>query len=557
MIRKELKYFIGGIASAFVFFGVLYIISAGQNDITTENIAHAENIIGLSFSEAQRDSMIDGLSQYRSSYETIRAYGLDNSIPPAITFDPLPAGYSFDGNKSGLDLQDLSDIQLPDNPDDLAFYTIRELSALIKTRQISSVQLTDFYLERLKQYDPVLECVITFTEERAMQKARQADKEIEAGHYRGLLHGIPYGIKDLFSTKEYKTTWGAMPYKDQTIAYDATVVQKLDDAGAVLVAKLTLGALAWGDVWFGGRTRNPWNPEHGSSGSSAGSAAAVSAGLVPFAIGTETWGSIVSPATVNGVTGLRPTYGRVSRYGAMALSWSMDKVGPLTRNAEDAAIVFDAILGPDGRDKTVYDIPFYYNSEINISELRIGYVKKDFEADYPFRSQDSLSLEVLRELGAELVPIELPDIPVSALSFILSAEAAAAFDELTRSGRDSLMVRQIKNAWPNVFRQSRFIPAVEYINANRIRFELIQEMNELMQQIDLYVAPSWQGPNLLLTNLTGNPAVVVPNGFTEQGTPTSITFTGRLFDEGRILSLAYEFQKSTGYHKDHPGIIPE
>ncbi len=554
MIRKELKYFVCGTLAGFVFFGVLYIIPAEQNNITIENISHAENIIGLSFSEAERDSMIDGLSQYRSSYEAIRAYGLNNSIPPALTFDPLPLGYSFDTNDSGLDLENLSNVQLPDDPDDLAFYSIRELAGLIRTRQITSIQLTEFYLDRLKKFDPVLECVITFTEEHAIQKAREADEEIAAGNYRGPLHGIPYGIKDLFSTRGYKTTWGAVPFKDQMIDYDATVVQKLDEAGAVLVAKLTLGALAWGDVWFGGRTRNPWDITQGSSGSSAGSAAVVAAGLVPFAIGTETWGSIVSPATVNGVTGLRPTYGRVSRYGAMALSWSMDKVGPLTRNAEDAAIVFDAILGPDGRDRTVYDFPFSYNPDINISELRIGYVKKDFEADYPFHSQDSLSLEVLRNLGAELVPIELPDLPVSALSFILSVEAAAAFDELTRSGRDSLMVRQIKNAWPNVFRQARFVPAVEYINANRIRYELIQRMHELMGTVDLYVAPSWQGPNLLLTNLSGHPCVVVPNGFSEQGTPTSISFTGRLFDEGRILSLAYEFQKATGYHKKHPSM---
>ncbi len=554
MIRNNLKYFACGIAAAFVLFGVLYIRSADQNDITTENISHAENLIGLSFSEAQRDSMVDGLSQYRSSYEAIRAYALDNSIPPALTFDPIPVGYSWDIYNSGLDLEGLSDIQLPGDPDELAFYSIRELAGLIRTRQITSVQLTGFYLERLKKYDPVLECVITFTEERAMKKARQADEEIAAGHYRGSLHGIPYGIKDLFSTEGYKTTWGAVPFKEQMIDYDATVVQKLDEAGAVLVAKLTLGALAWGDVWFGGRTRNPWDTTQGSSGSSAGSAASVAAGLVPFAIGTETWGSIVSPATVNGVTGLRPTYGRVSRYGAMALSWSMDKVGPLTRNAEDAAIVFDAIFGPDEKDQTVYDFPFSYSSNVDLSELKIGYVKNDFESDYPFRSQDSLSLEVLRELGAELVPIELPDIPVSALSFILSAEAAAAFDNLTRSGRDSLMVRQIKNAWPNVFRQARFIPAVEYVNANRIRHKLIQEMYELTKQVDLYVAPSWQGPNLLLTNLTGHPCVVVPNGFTEQGTPTSISFTGRLFDEGTILSVAYQFQKATGYHKKHPSL---
>ncbi len=552
MRRASVKSFFGGVLAALVIFGGFIFITAGDDEITVEDISHAERLIGLQFSVAKRDSMIDGLTQYRTSYQSIREYGLVNSVPPSLSFNPIPAGFSFELEQSGLQFQNLSDVRVPENPGDLAFYSIRELAELIKTRKITSVQLTEFYLERLNTYGPVLECVITLTEERAMKKAMEADEEIAAGNYRGPLHGIPYGVKDLFSVTDYKTTWGAEPLKNQIIDYDATVVQKLDEAGAVLVAKMTLGALAWGDVWFGGRTRNPWDITQGSSGSSAGSAAAVSAGLLPFALGTETWGSIVSPATVNGVTGLRPTYGRVSRHGAMALSWSMDKVGPLTRNAQDAAIVFDAIQGPDGKDQSLYDLPFHYNADSNISELRIGYVKKDFEADYAFRVQDSLSLETLRQLGAELVPIELPDIPVSALSFILSAEAAAAFDELTRSGKDDLMVRQIKNAWPNVFRQARFIPAVEYINANRIRYELIQEMYELMNQVDLYVAPSWRGPNLLLTNLTGHPCVVVPNGFTEQGTPTSISFTGRLFDEGTILSVAYQFQQATGYHKKYP-----
>jgi Asp-tRNA(Asn)/Glu-tRNA(Gln) amidotransferase A subunit family amidase len=556
MRRKKLQYFFGGMLAACVAFVGFLVISADDTDITRENIFHAEQLIGLQFTDAKRDSMMEGLTQYRTSYAAIRDYGLKNSVPPSLLFNPLPAGYSSGVKQAGLTFQSISDVRLPEDLNELAFYSIRELAELIRTRRITSVELTEFYLERLKRYGPVLECVITLTEERAMRKARQVDEEIAAGKYRGLLHGIPYGIKDLFSTSDYKTTWGAVPFKDQMIDYDATVVRKLDDAGAVLVAKLTLGALAWGDVWFGGMTRNPWDVTQGSSGSSAGSAAAVAAGLVPFAIGTETYGSIVSPATVNGVTGLRPSYGRVSRYGAMALSWSMDKVGPLTRHAEDAAIVFEAIRGPDGLDRTIYDLPFQYNADIDISGLRIGYVKIDFDAEYPFHGQDSLTLETLRELGAELIPIELPDVPVHALGFILSAEAAAAFDALTLSGKDDLMVLQIKNAWPNVFRQARFIPAVEYINANRIRYELIQEMYELMETVDLYVAPSWQGPNLLLTNLTGHPCVVIPNGFSDGGTPTSISFTGRLFDEGRILAVAYAVQNATGFHQAHPA-LPE
>ncbi len=381
------------------------------------------------------------------------------------------------------------------------------------------------------------------------------DEEIAAGKYRGILHGIPFGAKDLLATKDYKTTWGATPYKDQMIDEDATVIIKLEEAGAVLCAKLTLGALAWGDVWFEGKTRNPWDTTQGSSGSSAGSASSVSAGLLPFAIGTETWGSIVSPSTVCGTTGLRPTYGRVSRRGAMALSWSMDKIGPICRNAEDLAIVFEAINGPDRIDQTLYDVPFNYEPVIDFSNLKIGYLKNDFDKQYDFHSQDSVTLSKLKELGAELIPIELPALPVNDLGIILSAEAGAAFDELTRSNRDDLLVRQIKDAWPNVFRSSRFIPAVEYINANRIRFLLIQQMQNLMEEIDIYIAPSWEGDNLLLTNLTGHPCVVLPNGFSEDGTPTSITFIGRLFDEGRLIAFAKKYQDTTDFNKKHPPIF--
>ncbi|MCB0753822.1 MAG: amidase, partial [Ignavibacteriae bacterium] len=334
----------------------------------------------------------------------------------------------------------------------------------------------------------------------------------------------------------------------------ATVIKKVDEAGAVLVAKLTLGALGWGDVWFGGKTKNPWDITEGSSGSSAGPASATAAGLVPFAIGTETWGSIVSPSTVCGVSGLRPTYGRVSRTGAMALSWSMDKIGPICRNVEDLAIVFNAIYGSDEIDQTLYDFPFNYGTKPDFKDLKIGYIKSDFDKQYPFHKNDSLTLKTLKSLGANLIPIVLPEIPVENISFILSAEAATAFDELTRSNSDDLLVRQIKNAWPNEFRSARFIPAVEYINANRIRYLLIQEMAKLMNKVDLYIAPSFEGNNLLLTNLTGHPCVVVPNGFSEKGTPTSITFIGKLFDEGKIIAVAKLFQDETEFHLKHPEI---
>jgi len=533
-----------------------YIITFSEDEsVTKEQVESAEKIIGLNFTEPEIDSMIDALNEQLGNYRSLRNIQLSNSVMPAVLFNPIPVGFKLDEKQNTLEFSDYSNAKMPEDKNDLAFYSIGELAELIRTKQISSIELTKFFLARLEKYDPELHCVITLTKERALKQANLMDEELAAGKYRGLLHGIPFGVKDLLATKDYKTTWGAMPYKDQMIDEDAMVITKLEAAGGVLVAKLTMGALAWGDVWFGGKTRNPWDTTQGSSGSSAGPASAVSAGLVPFAIGTETWGSIVSPSTVCGVTGLRPTYGRVSRTGAMALSWSMDKIGPICRNTEDLAIVFNSIYGPDGKDQTLYDFPFNYLPKIELSKLKIGYLKDDFEKEYAFHKNDSLTLAKLKELGANLIPVKLPDIPVNALGFILSAEAGAAFDELTRSNRDDLLVRQIKNAWPTVFRASRFIPAVEYINANRVRNLLIQEMQKMIDTIDVYLAPSWEGDNLLLTNLTGYPCVVLPNGFSEKGTPTSITFIGRLFDEGKLIAVAKAFQDATDFHLKHPEIF--
>ena len=523
-----------------------------ESKIKKKNISSAEKIIGLEFTDSERDSMQDALNDQLGNYESIRKIHLDNSIPPAILFNPIPVGFKFEQKQRPLKFGDYSYVKMPSKIEDLTFYSIGELAQLIKTKKISSTQLTQFYLERLKKYGPKLHSVITLTEERALTQAKKADEEIAKGKYRGMLHGIPFGVKDLLASNGYNTTWGATPYKDQLINEDATVIKKLEEAGAVLCAKLSMGELAMDDVWFGGMTRNPWDTTKGSSGSSAGSAASVSAGLLPFAIGTETWGSIVSPATVCGVTGLRPTYGRVSRTGAMALSWTMDKIGTICRNAEDLAIVFNAIYGKDGIDPTLYDAPFNYQTKIDLKKLKIGYLKNDFAKKYSFHQNDSLVLKKLEELGANLIPIELPDIATNDLAIILTAEAGAAFDELTRTNKDDLLARQFKGAWPNIFRASRFIPAVEYINANRIRYMLIQEMQKLMEKVDVYIAPSWEGNNLLLTNLTGNPCVVVPTGFTNKGTLTSITFIGRLFDEGRVIAVAKAFQDATDYHKKHP-----
>ncbi len=534
---------------------LLSIPATGQSSdsLTTGHVSAAEAIIGLQFTDAERDSLLETLRQRRSAYEKIRDFPLDNSTPPALIFNPLPLGMQPpQPAKSEVRFSLPTAVRLPENESELAFYSVGQLAELLRTRQITSVQLTEFFLRRLRTYGPELECVVTITDSLALARARRADAEIAAGTYRGPLHGIPYGAKDLLALSGYKTTWGAAPYRDQELATTATVLKKLDEAGAVLVAKLTLGALAWGDVWFGGKTRNPWNREQGSSGSSAGSAAATAAGLVPFAIGTETWGSIVSPSNRCGVTGLRPTFGRVSRAGAMALSWSMDKIGPIARSVDDCAIVFEAIRGSDGIDQTVIDWPFTWDPEQDIRTIRVGYLKSAFERDYANKENDRRTLDVLRELGVELVAIELPEFPVYPLSFILSAEAAAAFDELTRSNRDDLLVRQIKNAWPNVFRAARFIPAVEYIQANRLRYLLIQAMQKVFEKIDVYVAPSFGGDNLLRTNLTGHPAVVIPNGFNKEGSPTSISFIGNLFEEGKVLAVARAVQRATDFHLKQP-----
>ncbi len=493
--------------------------------------------------------MLSDLNDQIESYKSMREVDVGNSVRPALVFDPVPRGRRKPGKSDLLKVAPTFQRELPNDLEDLAFWSVRDLAELIRTRQITSTQLTKMYIGRLKKHGPTLECVITLTEERALECAARADAELADGRYRGLLHGIPYGAKDLLAVEGYRTTWGAEPYREQEIDETATVVKKLDEAGAVLVAKLTLGALAWGDVWYGGTTKNPWNLEQGSSGSSAGSASATAAGLVAFAIGTETWGSIVSPCTRCGVTGLRPTFGRVSRTGAMALSWSMDKIGPICRSVEDCAIVFDVIRGPDGSDPTVVEAPFRYRFDEDIHALRIGFLPEDFEQEDYFHESDSIALDVLREMGIDLIPISLPDYPIYSLGIILSAEAAAAFDELTRSGRDDLLVRQIRNAWPNVFRTARFIPAVEYIQANRIRSMIMREMEDL--EVDIYVAPAF-GENLLLTNLTGHPCVVLPNGFDKDGNPVSITFIGQLFSEGKLLAFARAYQERTGYHRKHP-----
>ncbi len=555
--RRFLSYFSGlGLASTLLP-GVLWaqIQEVKMKKITKVMLQEAEKLAGLEFTDSEREQMVEGLNRRLEIYAELRSVPIDNSIAPALQFSPVVPGMKLDQERKSFIMSNVPTPKLPSDLEELAFLPVTHLSQLIRKRKVSSLELTRMYLDRLTKFDPLLKCVITLTEELALAQAKRADQEIAAGRHRGPLHGIPWGAKDLLAVKGYKTTWGAMPYKDQVIHEDATVVKRLEDAGAILLAKLTMGALAWGDVWFGGKTRNPWNTEKGSSGSSAGSGSSTAAGLVGFAIGTETWGSIVSPCTVCGITGLRPTFGRVSRYGAMALSWSMDKIGTMCRSVEDCAVVFDAIHGPDGKDGTVQDLPFNWDSGLDIRKLRVGFLKSDFEKerkDETWRANDQAALQAISSLGVELIPIDLPQYPIGAMSFILSAEAAAAFDELTRSDRDDLLVRQIDEAWPNAFRTARMIPAVEYVQANRLRTIVMKSMAELMADMDVYVAPSFEGDNSLLTNLTGHPAVVVPNGFNAENIPTSITFIGKLYGEAKALALAKAYQDATGFHLKHP-----
>ncbi len=534
-------------------FSFLAPLCNGQEKYPTSQM---EPFYDLNFTEAERDSLFSGLQNYQKSIEAIHQFKLNNNIPMSLVFDPIPVGLEITNEQKPIDWGLPKEVVMPAKKEDLAFYPVYKLAVLIKSKKITSVELTQLYLNRLKKYSDTLQCSITLMEESALKQAQKADEEISKGKYRGPLHGIPYGIKDLLSVDGVETTWGAAPYKGQVFNETATVVKKLEEAGAVLLVKLTLGALAMGDIWYGGVTKNPWNLKDGSSGSSAGSSSATVAGLVAFAIGTETLGSIVSPATRCGASGLRPTYGRVSRHGAMALSWSMDKIGPICRSVLDCAIVLETIRGTDGLDSHVRNASFNYSAKTPINKLKVGYLKTLFEADYPTKVNDLKVLEVLKSIGVELIPVELPsNIPVAAIRLMLTAEAAAAFDELTRSNRDSLLTDQRKFAWPNSFRTARFIPAVEYINASRIRYQLIQDYYSKTKDFDVIVSPSFGGTQLLTTNLTGHPCVVVPNGFTDKGTPTSISFLGKLFGEASIVSLAYAYQQASEWEEMSPPLF--
>ncbi|HKX33544.1 MAG TPA: amidase [Blastocatellia bacterium] len=522
--------------------------------IKLEMLRPAEQIIGIELTGVQEGMALPGVNRNLVNYESLRKIDIPLDTEPATAFHPAPPGKKFNLTRSKLKS---SKTEAPKfkNVEELAFCTVTQLAELVRTKQVSPVELTKMYLARLKKYGPKLLCVVTLTEEIALKQAEEAEREIKRGKYRGPLHGIPCGVKDLFATRGVKTTWGAEPFREQMIDYDSTVVERLREAGAVLTAKLSMGALAMGGRWFAGMTRNPWEPEEtnvGSSGSSAGSASATSAGLVGFSIGTETLGSIVSPSSRCGVTGLRPTYGRVSRYGAMGLSWTMDKIGPICRGVEDCALVLDAIYGPDGHDRTVEEIPFNWSADRPVASMRIGYVKNEFEqGDNERKKLYQEALDALRGAGAKLEPMELPQFSAQSLRIILNAEAAAAFDDITRNGQINQLSGQRPNDWPNSFRTSRFIPAVEYIRAQRARTLLMREMDRLMSKWDVFVTPAPGSASLLITNLTGHPAVVLPCGFINN-LPQSIMFTGNLYDEAAPLRAALAYERATIWHTKNP-----
>jgi Asp-tRNA(Asn)/Glu-tRNA(Gln) amidotransferase A subunit family amidase len=566
--RKFLAYFSAIGLGTTLLPGVLWAKVAEGVEITVTTIACAEEVAGLKFTDEQRQQMLDGLKSQEQQIEALHKIPLDNSVPPAVLFDPVPPGVTLTlPVKHPTRRSRVAARAVPADLEELAFLPVTELAELVRRRKVTSTQLTEMYLGRIRKYDPVLKAVITVTGDRARAQAKKADEEIARGRYRGPLHGIPWGAKDLLAVKGYKTTWGAGPYRDQMIDADATVVKRLDDAGAVLIAKLTLGELAQGDIWFGGTTKNPWNVAQGSSGSSAGPASATAAGLVGFSIGTETLGSISSPSTRNGVTGLRPTFGRVPRTGAMALSWTMDKIGPICRSVEDCALVLEAIHGPDGFDRTVKDVPFSWDARVKPASLRIGYIRSAFElAERNDKSQlqhgtkrfDDAALDVMRRIGGTLVPVEIPDLPYGAMRLVLTAEGAAAFDELTRSGRDSQLVQQTPRDWANTFRTARFIPAVDYVNANRARTLAMQQWHTLFETVDVIITPTGVGSQLVATNLTGHPAVILPSGFRDTSetdktqVPVSITFVAGLYQEARLLAVAKAWQDATDFHRKHP-----
>ena len=548
--------------------------------ITLEVIEAAERLVGVSYTRAERELMVDNLDGQIEATRARRALTFENRVPPASRFDPRLPGFRAPPPQAPIRGSAAEPGPLPDSDEDIAFAPVTSLSRWIARGDLTSRRLTEIYLSRIVAFADRLECFVTVTPELARAQADAADALLKAGTRLGPLHGIPYGLKDLFDTKDILTTWGAAPYRDRTPDGDARVVELLRSAGAVLLGKTTLGALAYGEVWFGGKTRNPWNPDEGSSGSSAGSASATAAGLCAFSIGTETLGSITAPSQRCGTTGLRPTFGRVSRAGAMALCWSLDKVGPICRSVEDCALVLAAINGPDPADRGSIGESFNFDATRGLAGLRLGFLPATFE-DEGASDVDRAALEAARRLGVEVVEIALPDLPYGSLMSMLFAEAAAAFEELTLTDRDDELVRQDKGAWPNAFRQARFLSAVDHVQLDRLRYRVMEGLDGAFREIDAMIGPFGTGPMLVASNFTGHPCLHLRAGFLDSPTrsdpsleggkldigsagedtrphevPQGISLWGPLFDEGRLLNLGMALEAELGVAARRPVLAP-
>jgi Asp-tRNA(Asn)/Glu-tRNA(Gln) amidotransferase A subunit family amidase len=507
-----------------------------MNDVVIpiQTIAAAEQLLGVSYTEAERAMMAETIAAQIDLARQRRAVQLPLALGPATRFDPRPPGFVMP-SASGVRLAANGAPPLPDSDDEIAYASVFRLGQWIKGRQLSSVRLTRLYLDRITRIAPTLECIATLTPHLALQQAERADALLASGTYRGPLHGIPWGCKDIIDTAGIETAWGAEPYRGRVPETDATVVRLLAEAGAVMLGKLTVGALAYGDIWHGGRTRNPWNTEEGSSGSSAGSGSATAAGLVGFSLGTETLGSIVAPSLRCGVTGLRPTFGRVSRAGAMPLCWTLDKIGPMCRAVDDVALVLDALNAADPADRYQIPAPFAYDGAQTIAGLRVGYYEADLEAsDVP--DLERAAMETLRGAGVELVPLERPDLPYGALMSTLIAEAAASFEELTLSDRDDELTWQEPGAWPNTFRKARFLSAIDHVQLDRLRHRVMQEMDATLRQVNAIIGPPLAGPMLIITNYTGHPCLVLPVGFREVETRSPLSLARAQLDQGKVTA---------------------
>jgi Asp-tRNA(Asn)/Glu-tRNA(Gln) amidotransferase A subunit family amidase len=528
---------------------------------------NVEELLEFEYTDEEWTQFLANWESQLDKIRGVRELNHPNSLAPAQVFDPRLPGIEYESESSHLILAANPDT-LPEEKEDIAFAPATHLAHWVHSGKITSLELTELYLERIEKYNTTLQCFITVTPELARRQAKQADAEIEAGKIRGPLHGLPYGIKDLFDTKDISTTWGAAPYKENVATSDAHIVKKLRDAGAVLLGKTSCGALAYGDIWFGGVTRNPWEIREGSSGSSAGSASATAAGLVSFSIGTETQGSIISPAVRCGVTGLRPTFGRVGRTGGMTLCWSLDKIGSICRFVEDTAIVLQAINGPDQQDPGSIPTQFGYDGKMDISEIRVGY-DPQFFTDIDSHVMNKVALESAQAVGVQLKEISLPQADRRGLQIQLQVEAAAAFEELTKSNRDDELRWQADRAWPNSWRQARLIPATDYIQADRLRRLFMQEMHQVFQEVDIIIGDNFGGGMLQITNFTGHPQLTLRCGFQERAIkpafeetgvaedetaifPHSIGLWGPLFGEGKLLAVGRALEERLDVKSKRP-----